>query len=296
MTAIVAVATHDYVLLAADRRLTRVEKGKKPKIDNEEACKLVALCDTTVIAYTGRASILGTPTHEWVARGLAAANCCEMPHAVRLLKKACNKTFKHFPVDAARQLFVLAGWTKLPTDNDIRPYACAVSNMLAPDGSYLASPNPKFDYVLKLMPPKEQVWITSAGVKLEATRAAALERGILRLISREIGPQDAVRLIVNEIRHISGRDPNNSVGTKVLACCIPRSAVSLNRPGGVHYQARRANSETASFMYFDGHDYSPAVQYGPTAVCGNSIFSDVESTQTADTQSIQVRLLTPRPF
>lgn len=264
MTIIITATTHDYVLLASDRRLTAQDKNGMVSVVDDDTCKLVALCDSTVIGYTGRGSILGVPTHEWTARVLAEANCCEMPEAVLRLQASATHTFRHFPKTAARHAFLFAGWTMQQHQSEIQPYVCVVSNFLSSDGSYLDIPNAEFRHVLQLLPFGEDVRIGSVGAALPSERTKALVRGMRRLVAREIGPTEALRLLVAEIAHLSKCDPNGSVGEKVLACCIPKKSVSLVRPGKLAYLAKQPDLTSATFAYFDG-EYAPALQYGPTA-------------------------------
>jgi len=68
MTQILSVMTTDYVLLASDRRVTYGEGPKIGEVADEDTCKLVNLCSTTGIAYSGVGIIRGVPTHQWIAK------------------------------------------------------------------------------------------------------------------------------------------------------------------------------------------------------------------------------------
>ena len=85
MTQIIGVIAQEFVFLAADRQLTIVEGPKKGQIDEREDCKLVSLCHTTGIGYTGPASLEGKPTHEWIAVTLASAAAGDPDTASRAL-------------------------------------------------------------------------------------------------------------------------------------------------------------------------------------------------------------------
>jgi hypothetical protein len=85
MTQIIAAITKEYALLASDRRLTRISGPQVGQILDDDTCKLVSLCNTCGIGYTGLSTIDGEPTHEWIAKVLAGANCGGPEAASRVL-------------------------------------------------------------------------------------------------------------------------------------------------------------------------------------------------------------------
>ena len=55
MTQIISVITKDYVLLASDRRLTIGEGPRQGQLVDDDTCKLISLCNTCGIGYSGLA-------------------------------------------------------------------------------------------------------------------------------------------------------------------------------------------------------------------------------------------------
>src|SRR5437773_6113996 len=127
MTQILAALTQDYVLVAADRRLTIASGARKGQIEDDSTCKLVSLCGIWGIAYTGFAKLQGIPTHEWIALRLAE-NCCRNPYAAaQILGREGARALKvaPFPLELT---FLMAGWAR-PSRDVLQPHFLLVSNM-----------------------------------------------------------------------------------------------------------------------------------------------------------------------
>jgi hypothetical protein len=117
-----------------------------------------------------------------------------------------------------------------------------------------------------------------------------------RLVKRDIGPSEALRLLVEEIISTSSRQ--STVGSKILALSIPRQCVKKQlESGSSSMMAIPPSRETVTFGYFQP-GYSELQQYGPTVVCGGFAFTDIETRNEPSTndQSIEFKILVgPKP-
>jgi hypothetical protein len=291
MTQVIAAVTQDYVLLVADRRLTSLGGQVPGQLVDDDTCKLVSLCNTSGIGYTGLAHIEGSPTHEWIAKVLASEQCSDPGVASRVLAERARTGLLDLPPTIRRQTFVLAGWAKFLNLAGMRSYLAIVTNMADESGRPLHEPNEVFAVLVWALRDAEDLRIQVAGQPLLLGRGRLLQRNLRRLITREISPKAALRLLVDEVIHTAGL--SNSVGKKVLGLCIPRRAAqSAIESGNSVLLAAQPSEEAASFCYYDP-TYSELQQYGPTLTCGGFASTDVETENDIANkrQSSQIRIL-----
>lgn len=293
MTQIISVITKDYVLLASDRRLTIAEGSRQGEIVDDDTCKLVSLCNVCGIGYTGLARISSQPTHEWIARTLASENCRDPGLASEVIIKNANVAFKRVKKSIRHQVFLIAGWAFFNNMPGVRSHFCVISNALDDRGNFLSEARDSFDRrVIALPDEKEFLWY-SIGQPLRKERALNLERNIRRLLNKEIGPKEALRLIVEEIINTSEIEKNVTVGNKILGFCIPKSSVeSRAKSGNSMLLAKQPDQNAAVFTYFE-NGYSELAQYGPTLICGETAMTDIttENDPSRNYQSSQARFL-----
>src|SRR5713101_7037041 len=111
MTQIIAAITQEYVLLASDRRLSYGDGPRKGEVYDDDTCKLVSLCGTTGIAYSGVGQMKGrVPTHEWIAKTLADVGCYDARCAEQTLVTQAVSGLSTTPAELKRHTFLLAGW------------------------------------------------------------------------------------------------------------------------------------------------------------------------------------------
>lgn len=293
MTQLISVITREYALLAADRRLTYGAGPRLGEVFDDDTCKLVSLCGVCGIAYSGLAHIDGRPTHEWIAHVLAEANCRDPATVVRVLSEQATLALRKVSAKLRRQIFLMSGWAQFDKPPGFRSHFCVLSNALDESGSALAEPRDHFTQNLRALRDEEEFLWGSFGQPLCHERAAVLERNLRRLISREIGPREALRLLVDEVVHTSTTEKVGSVGSKVLGYCIPKQAAeSAVKTGNFMLLAQHPNETTASFAYFDPL-YDELRQFGPTVVCGENAVTDIatENDPSRDYQSSSVRIL-----
>jgi hypothetical protein len=294
MTQIVSVITKDYALLASDRRLTVGEGPRLGELVDDDACKLVSLYNTCGIGYSGLARIEGKATHEWIATTLASANCRGPAKASQVLAERAGRVLASVPVSIRRQIFLIAGWELFTKPPGLRSFFSVITNALDESGQALAQPRALFDCRVRALHDGEELLWYVIGQPLPTERSEQLERNLRRLVEREIGPKEALRLLVDEIVNTSVNEKCKSVGSRVLGFCIPRRSVELQmQSGSSRMVAKQPGDDWVTFAYFQP-TYNELQQYGPTFVCGeHAAVTDVktENDPTRDFQSSEFRIL-----
>jgi hypothetical protein len=297
VTQIISVITHDYALLASDRRLTIAEGPHAGKVGDDDSCKLVNLCNICGIGYTGLAHLERDSTHEWIAKALASEACHDSLVASRCIALRAAKAFSTIR-PLVQQTFVLAGWGLFKGLSGLHAHMRLVSNAYSDSGQVLSTPNDSFANLLKVLTDSEELFWRVVGYPLLQKRGQQLNRNLRRLVNRGIGPKETLRLLMEEIVNTS--KTTNFVGTKVLGFCIPKRGVeSLIQSGRSVMLAKLPDEDIATFAYFNS-GYSELRQYGPTFICGEYAVTDIktENDPARDFQSAQIRLLSfpkPRP-
>lgn len=291
MTQIIGAITKDYVLLASDRRLSIGEGSRAGESVDEDTCKLVCLCGAAGIGYTGLARIEGTPTHEWIAKKLAEAGCCDPANADRIIAERATAAFSR--IRRWPQSFLMAGWAYFEKFTGLRPHLCLITNMLDSSQCRAREPLESFFSFRKALRDDEPSCCEVIGAPLRVDRIRQLRRNIDRLVERQTDPKATLRLLVDEIIHTSVVEKQATVGSKILGFCIPRqSAQAYFETGRSGMLAMQPNKVTAAFTYFE-EGYSELQQYGPTFTCGEMAVTDVKTTNdpSRDSQSAGFRLL-----
>jgi hypothetical protein len=298
MTQVIACVTQDYALLVADRRLTFVDGPRKGEIADDDSCKLVSLCNLSGIGYTGLAQIEECPTHEWIAKKLAAEECSDPGVASLILAERTREALLNLAPAVRRQEFVLTGWSRFADLEGLRPYIGIVSNMADASGRILIQPGDSFARFVRALRDQDDPMICIVGHSLMRDRVHLLKRNLRRLIVHEISPKETLRLLVDEVIHTAGFA--DTVGKKVLALCIPRKAAqAVSESGTSTLRAGQPTDEDkgATFCYFDP-SFNELQQYGPTVTCGGFAATDfiTQNDDANNRQSSQMRILAkPKP-
>jgi len=171
-----------------------------------------------------------------------------------------------------------------------------ITNTRDAAGKPTPAPLDSFNACRKYLRQEEDLNWVVAGQAITEARAKDLTGNMRRLINREIGPKEALRLLVDEIINTSKR--STDVGSKILGFCIPKKgAQRFFEKGQTVMLAVQPNPDTAAFTYFED-GYSELKQYGPTTVCGDWAVTDVETENdpSRDFQSSSFRILAlPKP-
>jgi hypothetical protein len=288
VTQILAALTHEYVVVASDRKLTFSSGPRRGQTADDNTCKLVSLCGVWGIAYTGFSQLEGIPTHEWIAIRLAEKGCTNGSAAAEILSVVAPAAMKAAPF-RQELTFLIAGWMISPDRRTLQPHFLLVSNV---SGIGAARP-PGLEFLIfqRVLGPKEAVAGQLIGHPLRPSRGKSLGRALRRMIKHGLGPKPAMEALVNEVINSSGA--TSSVGEKVLAFSISKKAAEHTlRSGQSMILAALPDKTNAAFCYFDS-GYSELRQYGPTSVCGQSAVTDLETENdhSRDYQSSSVRIL-----
>jgi hypothetical protein len=294
MTQILAALTHEYVLVASDRRLTFVSGPRIGEVADDNTCKLVSLCGVWGIAYSGFAELEGVPTHEWIAVRLAEKACRSGSVAAQILANAAGPAQRAAPF-SLELTFLIAGWARSADGQSLQPHFLRVSNIHGLDGQPRA-PGPDFLVFERVLKPDEVVAGEVIGHPLRKGRGKYLDRVLRRMLKHGAGPKPAMQAFVTEILNTSRA--GHTVGERILAFSIPKGAAEQTyRTGQSMMLATEPDLSNAAFCYFDP-EYSQLSQYGPTSTCGNSAVTDVETENdpSRDYQSSSLRILyLPKP-
>ncbi|HEV3483490.1 MAG TPA: hypothetical protein VGR97_14325 [Candidatus Acidoferrales bacterium] len=291
MTQVISVITKDYALLASDRRLIFGEGSNLGDVADDDTCKLVSVCNICGVGYTGLARLEGSPTHEWIAKTLASGACREGLTASQLLSINSERIFSKLKLPkGVPQQFLIAGWGLFQELEGLHAFMRLVSNAHDQSGRTLPQPSDSFSSLLKVLV-NETLFCCSIGQPLTSHRSGQLVRNLEQLVKREIGPQAALRLLVDEIVNTSLT--NSAVGRKVLGFCIPKGSVERQiATGGSMALAKQPDKETVTFTYFEP-EFNELRQCGPTFICGEYAQTDVvtENDLARNFQSSQFRIL-----
>jgi hypothetical protein len=187
----------------------------------------------------------------------------------------------------------MAGWGLFQGLPGLHPFMRLVSNVRDESGQPLSGPVDSFASLLRVLVNDQSFFSWGIGQPIRQDRGQQLEKNLQRLVKREIGPKEALRLLVDEIVNTSVVEKNSAVGSKILRFCIPKSSVQRqSETGQTVMLAKQPDSDMATFTYFEPQ-FSGLQQYGPTFVCGETAYTDVktESDAARDFQSSEFRIL-----
>jgi hypothetical protein len=291
VTQIISVITQEYSFLVSDRLLTYGEGPKIGEQFRDDECKLVSLCNKCGIGYSGLAQLGGIPTHEWIAYTLAAANCREAYQASQVLAQMAPGAIRNFSPALQRQIFLIVGWAQFDKPPGLRSHFCLVTNAIGQNGQLLAAPLQGFDCRVRSLKDEEQFLWYSIGEPVRKDRTQALESNLRRLVAGKIGPEEVLRLLVDEV--LSTHGAVKTVGEKILGFCIPKKSVeSQLKTGQAMMVAKLPDEYSTAFTYF-APEYNELRQYGPTYVCGEFAATEVqtENDPSRDFQSASLKIL-----
>lgn len=290
MTQILGVVTHDYVLMATDRRLSFLDGPRAGRVADDDTCKLVCLCNAAGIAYTGLAAIGGKPTHEWIALRLAERGCTSAVQAGQVLAECAASELPRTRY-SGEQTFLIAGWDWMPGESRLRPHLGLVSNKYDASGGVRTRPGREFSHFVNWLSDDRKWTAKVAGSDMSDAQVRHQRRLYNRLANHEVSSRTVLGEMARSISETAAAV--RTVGNRVLCMCVPRSAVEGSLSGnGSTLLATNDDVSSASFSYYDP-EYSELRQYGPTTVCGQTAFTDVvtETDPSRDYQSVQVKIL-----
>jgi hypothetical protein len=289
VTQILSCLTRDYVLLVADNLLTYGDGPKVGQVYADQECKLVSLCHTCGIGYTGLARLDGMPAHEWIALTLAKSNCTHPKEASELLGKHAPQALQAFPQQLRWQTFLIAGWALFGDPPVLRPHFGEVTNCKDAQGAAASAPQDSFYVRAGALPDDQLLLWHSIGQPLFPARRAIFERKLRRFAEKAVSPKLPLALMVEEIQHTATRQP--TVGGNILAFCIPRASVDQSATKGTALVGSPPLENVATFSYFDPIRKELLV-HAPTTVCGETAMAiTTRNDPSRPFQSIESRVL-----
>jgi hypothetical protein len=291
VTQILSVATKDYVIIAADRRLVRITANGIDQILEEDSCKLVNFCHSTIFSYCGLAKLDGIPTNEWLLKNLTFSGTYTMEMACNKIALLAETAVKIYDPRIRALEFLVSGWDIFIdkyNNQALQPFFCLISNRYSKT-EVLKTPSDYFSIWIRKLEGKDPVMIREAGNHLKGKRVGEFCRSIKRMVVKNISPSIIQKKLIDEIVYTSEALGVKSVGQKILVAYIPKASV-IRQLGGndVMSVSSQPRSEVASFWL---HDVASGkmIQHGPGFVCGNSAYTDLKMTNVEGTQSIQFR-------
>lgn len=261
MTLIVCVLAHNYVALAADRRLT-VTQGSNCKIVEDEECKIVLYNGYSIWAYTGPSKLAGRSTAEWLAIELAnfEHNCFD--RAISHIAQRLSVPIQNVPLIGSRLSIMAIGFVKLTNISYLVPAAARISNFEMPDGSII-NPKSKF-HVTRNFKDDNGLAFFTAGQRLNRRQLGRIIRATARPLVRGLHPSYAYPFFAQEFGRISLE--NIQVGDRVLVASLNRETAESAYSGKdyIHMLDR-------DFLYF-GPSAREGIFHGPhSAQTGGSV-------------------------
>jgi len=287
VTLILTVLTHSYVAQVSDRRLMTTGGGQIEENDDEQN-KAVLWCGRLAFAYSGFAD-LGPEgrTDLWLARTLSDIATSDQPPeapppeqrnqnfmlaqlALRATDEFLTPRIQNLAEAVRRQTFVAVGWARFGDEPDFSPYLGLVSNMHAPDGQPLETPDPQFAFLYRRLEPSEAGHFASFGQTFDSAEEAAMIQQLGALDSAFPGPDAIIQALVDKMREKAAE--NSLVGPGMLINVLPRAAI---RPGQEEHTALLGppTPDQQTFLYVPSDPDAPWVAYGPVVTCGGMIMS-----------------------
>lgn len=223
MTLVIAIATWDFIVLAADRRLTWSDGS----LADDNANKLVQFDDVGVWGYTGRAQTAGIGTDHWLANVMSASAREGLTPTLRAIRVAGDAvtTDSRPPLPLA---FLGSCWANPEGEPPSRPIVFCTSNCYAGWEEPTCTLHPTFATHYRVLPSPHEILVTTVGTAVAPELLNACRRLVRQRVRRahagRIPPGvhggELVAIAVSSIRSVAKKDPR--VGRGILAACLPR--------------------------------------------------------------------------
>jgi hypothetical protein len=254
MTLIVSAATTEYLLQAADRRLTR---GQPIRHVRDDETKAVIFCNSAIFGFTGRAYADDKQMHRtdhWLCEALAGS-----PHLgeqLPVLKARADESF------APRgEPLAISGTAWGTRDGNLSPCLVLVSNFHDPkSGKPIVDVKPQFDVLTRELRGDEQTLFHYVGAKLEDSEDDEVEGIVSGLSNGMLTVEQALWQIAHVIRRVADRD--ETVGKGILLTAISREA---------------ALGKELSFSTYMPADTTVTVAKAPHFVCGGALMIEFQA-------------------
>ncbi len=216
MTLIQTCITPFSVTMVADRRLTRGSS-----VVDDDATKLVALCNKAAIAYSGFARLPdGRRMDEWILRVLLDHRATQLVEAAEIIRDEATRAFTPLPYSPrdSRLAIVLGGWDTA-ADGRLLPLMGVISNSLDQQLKWLSTARRSFEFHQSWLATPNQFILHELGATVPGPVKYPLVRALLRGFPKGIREWSVLRLLVRSARAVS--DLDSSVGPWLLTVNIP---------------------------------------------------------------------------
>lgn len=152
MTLILSCITPTFVVQISDRRLIWLDGPHKGKVKDDNANKMIVLCNRLTLAYTGLAEIGSQKTDHWLLDVLAEIKPYNPRKAIEAIAERASRAFRFLQgsPEHKRQAFVVAGWARFSKDGELTPFLSAISNAL--DDAWNWQDLPQNEFSVRTMP------------------------------------------------------------------------------------------------------------------------------------------------
>src|SRR5258708_6773944 len=162
MTLILSLATPEFLVQVADRRLSLMYPNGRFVVNKEEVVKQTLFCNRMIFAYTGLANIGSLKTDVRLAHKLGELPTESVDEAITHLRDRATEAFRsiYHPPRIKIHAFVGLGWTRLSDDGPFLPTMCRISNFHDEDGKLLSQARDEFTTGYRVYePPKYFDWL-----------------------------------------------------------------------------------------------------------------------------------------
>jgi hypothetical protein len=273
MTLILVYAFPEMILMAADRRISRLEPGASiVSVVYDERNKLVVLGNAAVFGYTGLAGIGHDARTDYLLQE-AIEKAQNVGDAFRKLRAAATMEFwslgRTNPGLDTRHAFLAGAWSKSQPDGRLRPGICFISNALV-NGKWFSPPRRSFEIGTEILPDGAVYLMGQVGIQLTEAEKDDVEREIVRALSAGLGFDGIAHILVAAIRRVADR--NDGVGRSIQVVALPRPTGT--GPGFVARLDGKFDDAAPSALYFPGGNNAP-VLYAPHFVGGGGSVRDI---------------------
>ncbi|WP_437894237.1 hypothetical protein [Sorangium sp. So ce124] len=253
MTLIVSAATTEYLLQAADRRLTR---GHPVKDIRDDETKAVIFCNTAIFGFTGWAYVDDAQkcrTDHWLCEALAGSP--NLYEQLPILKRRADETFA-----ARREPLAFAATAWGARNDELSPFLVLVSNFHdTKTGKSVAEVRPEFDVLTCGLKDDKDTLFHYVGAELLDWEDDEVEGIMSGLSKRLLTVEQALWQIAHVIRRVADRD--ETVGRGILLTAISKKAA--------------LGEELAVTTYMPA-DTTTTVGKAPHFVCGGALMIEAQ--------------------
>lgn len=224
MTQIITCRTHDYIIQAADMRLSDLKANWR----QEKSIKMVCFHNMAVFSFTGAAVLGTTPTNEWMVDVLRASE--DLKSAIENLKTRATAYIRANPPNNKRLAFVVASFP--PRPNAISsPTLHVISNWHGLGCAPLAEAQPTFSVQSCALDPSRNIDFHTIGMPLSPKTKDILWQNVRESIAKSDHPTGKPNVLslanhlVNAIRRTAHESPEGTVGEDVIVLVEPNRSI-----------------------------------------------------------------------